>query len=76
MTVANVEVCTILVSISHVRTKSLSHRLLRMSSNDFIQIHPTVFAAIKNSYLKYQQYRTNAAVNVNRQFYIKHIRIK
>ena len=67
------EVCTILVTILHLRTKSLSPRLLRMSSKDFTQIHPIVFTMIENSYLKYQQHRTNVTVNVNRQFYTKHI---
>jgi len=76
ITVAIDKVPTILVSILHLRTKSISHRLLRMSSNDFIQIHPTVLTMIKNSYLKYQPHRTKAVVNVNRQFYIKRIGMK
>jgi hypothetical protein len=67
--IANDAVCT--VPILRLKTKSLSHRLIRKSSNDFIQIHPTVFTMI--SYLMYQQHRTSEVVKVNRQCFTKNI---
>jgi hypothetical protein len=71
--VAKDKVVTVSVSILHLKTKSLRHRLLRMSSNDFIQIHPTVFTVIKYSYLMYQQHRTSEVVKVNQQCYTTNI---